>query len=196
MENPEVTPDAGAAQPEGTQDAAPEVSFTKEQFDGVVKQRQAEKEKRRELAAKVAEYEAREKESADAKLREQGEFQKLLEAEQAKSLELAQQIQGMQHEQRSALALDAVATKIEGADRSIVHALMLLQEKQGVDIAPEEVTTDFVDTMVGRLKSTAPQLFAPKGIGGTPGVPGTDTTDSSEKARVKRLMKKYSPGAQ
>ncbi|MGH1451196.1 MAG: OmpH family outer membrane protein [Pseudomonadaceae bacterium] len=194
MDNPEVTPDAGAAEPEGTPSAAPEVSFTKEQFQGVVDQRQAEKAKRRELAAKVAEYEAKAKETADAKMREQGEFQKLLEAEKAEKSKLEQQLHSMQTEQRSALAVDAVTNKIERADRSIVHALMLLQEKQGVDIAPEEVSTDFVDAMVGRIKSVAPQLFQPQGIGGTPGVPGTNTRADGDDARIDRLAKKYSAG--
>lgn len=192
MEN-EVTPDAGAAEPEGTQDAAPDV-VSKAEFQKVVEQRQAEKAKRRDLTAKLAEYEAREKEAEDAKLREQGEFQKLLEAEKGKSAGLEQQIANMLREQRSALAIDAVISKIEGADRNMVHGLMLLQEKQGVDIAPEEVSTDFVDAMVGRLKEASPSLFQPKGIGGTPGVPGSEHKLTGDKARVKRLAKKYSTG--
>ncbi len=193
MEDQEVTTDAGAAQPEGTKDAASDV-VPRSEFNNVVAQRQTEKQKRRELTAQLDEYKAREKEAEDAKLREQGEFQKLLEAEQSKSSSLEQKIASMLREQRSTMAVDAVSSQLEGVDRSMVHALMLLQEKQGVDIAPEEVSTDFVDTMVGHIKKAAPQLFQPKGIGGTPGVPGTEDKATGDKARVKRLAQKYSKG--
>ncbi len=195
MENSEVTPDAGAAQPEGTQDAAPDV-VARAEFNKVIGQRQDLKAKLRDATAKLSEFEASQKEAADAKLREQGEFQKLLEAEKKKSADLESAIAGMVKEQRSTLAIDAVTAKLDGVDRSMVHALMLLQEKQGVDIAPEDVSTDFVDAMVGRLKQSAPSLFQPKGIGGTPGVPGAETPEVGDKARVKRLAKKYSPGRQ
>ncbi len=184
----------GAVEPvvdnRGSDDVVP-----KSALEEAIAGRQKAKAKARDALAELAEYKAREAEAREAKLREQGEFEKLLEKERAEKEQIQAQMTSMVREHRTGMALDAVSTKVEGVDRSVLHAMMLLAEKQGVDIAPEEVSTDFVDTVVGHIKQMAPALFAAKPVGGTPGQPGSNDNPKDDKTRYRMLGKKLSTAA-
>ncbi len=178
---------------EGNTPNAESSTVPKAELDRVLGLLNEERKKASEATAKVSAFEAEQKAAEDQRLAEQGEFEKLLEAEKGKTAELEGKLAKMQYDQRAAAAVDAVVGKLEGANRVMVQALMAHQGTKGIDIAPEAATPDFVDTMLGHLKQDAPELFAPRGIGGSPGMPGIGGERiSPAKKKARDLAAKYS----
>ena len=191
----EANADAGAGeQPGGETPEAPK-TVSHEAFTGVVEQRQKLKSTVRDQAAKLAEYEAREKEAQEAALRSQGENEKIIaardEALQATAAELQQLKWGIKFKDTVA----AVSAKT-GLDHVLTEALLLREQQvSGTEVALDELTDDSVLGLAKALKSSAPHMFATKGVGGSPSIPGLNVGNKAEgemdsaKARVRALAK-------
>lgn len=194
----EANADAGAGeQPEAAPNEAPKV-VAYDEFTKVVGQRQDLKGKLRDQAAQLAEYQAREKEAADDKLREQGEYQKLLEQERAEKLDFKQKYEQRLYNEKFNSTVAAVSAKT-GLDRVMTEAL-LLREKQvsGTEVALDELSDDSVTELAKALKLSAPSMFTTKGVGGSPTTPGLNMENKAEgegdvkKARVRALARELS----
>ncbi len=167
-----------------------------------IDKRQAAKSEAAELRARLAEFEASQKEAEEAQIRAQGENEKII-AERDKALAAALgELEQMKWQGRFSNTVAAVSAKT-GLDPVLTEAL-LLRERQvsGADVALGELTDDGVTDLAKALKLSAPQLFQTKGVGGSPGVPGLngankdageDSTNPAE-AKVRALAKSLSTG--
>lgn len=197
----------GGADNDGAGDLVPRAELTQ-----VIDQRQKFKGKLREveasnakMAAKLAEYEAKDREREEEEMRKRGEFEKLLKAEQESKAELASQLEQVLWDQKFSATVAAVSTKL-GGDPAVVEGLLLRHQRvSGTDVALGEIDDESVTGLAKALKSAAPSMFSPNGKGGSPSTPGLnmgnkktgeDETLDSEKARVIALAKShsYNPG--
>jgi hypothetical protein len=153
---------------------------SKSEFSKVVGQRQELKSKFRDALAKLEEYEAREKEREDTEKRRQGQFEELLQAEQAEKAEISKELERLKWGQRFNETVKAVAGKA-GLDIAVTEGLLLREQQvSGADVAPEEVSDDVVAGLIKQIKSAAPALFEPRGVGGSPGAPGLNMANKKE----------------
>lgn len=175
----------------------------------VIDQRQKTKGKLREveasaaqMAAKLAEYEAKDREREEEEMRKRGEFEKLLNAERDSKAQLEKQLQQVVWDQKFAATVAAVSAKA-GIDPAVAEGLLLRHQRvSGTDVALEEIDDESVTGLAKALKGAAPGLFATVGKGGSPSTPGLNMANKrageeesildSEKARVINLAKQYS----
>jgi len=158
------------------------------------------KAKAREYEAKLAEYEARDREREDEELRKRGEFEKLLESERKEKAEILAKMAARDRKDRFARTAQAVSAKA-GISLAIAEALLLREEAiGGADVAPEEISDDYVVDLAKRLRAAAPDLFQTESKGGSPGIPGLNMGNKkpgesnldSGKARAQRIAKALS----
>lgn len=139
-------------------------------------------DKRDKQAQRLAEFEKREREAAEALAREKNDFAKLekmlRDDHDATSKELEQlrgQIAEAEKAKRASAFIDAImaAGGLQAEAKALVHGLLLLEERNGEDIAPTENVESRAKAMLKKLRQTGAPLFQPKSVGpsGTPGVP-------------------------
>lgn len=178
----------------------------KSAFEQAIADRQKAKERARAAEAKVAEYEAAQKEARQAALREAENFAELekelraeLEQKDAAVAEKEQTIAQVHKQYRQEHMLTALTEKT-GQPRYVVGGLLAMAEREGLDVAPENVDDKTVDSLVRHFKKNAPELFKVESRGGSPGIPGDNPQTgpngepvfASESDRVKHLAKMYS----
>ena|SRR5688572_4860659 len=159
---------------------------------------------RQKLKARVAELEAKEKERADedrkreeAKAREAQDWAKLEKAYQAQLKERDDQLAAVAAEKAAiarkkragdfASAVTAQAGLPAEALASVRAHLLLLQEEEGMDIAPEEGADVLSKEAVKKLRKSAPSLFQPTSLGPN-GRPGVAQGADSESEELKRAI--------
>lgn len=184
-----------------------DVMVPKSELTSVIGQRQAEKSKRRdaehalaEAQARLAEFEARDKEREEEEMRKRGEFEKLLEQERASKAEVSAQLEKVLWDQRFQNTVSAVSAKA-GIDPALVEGQLLrMQHVSGADVALEQIDDEKVTGLAKALRGAAPSLFETKGKGGSPSTPGLnmankkagEETMDAEKARIVALAQQFS----
>lgn len=163
--------------PEPAEGGTDEGTVPKSELQKAIAKRQALKAQNAELTAKLAEYEAKEREAEQKRLRDAedwGELEKQLSAERDAA---RTELESFRSKIRRSALLDAVA-KATGkeAARADLEILMLGVEARGthkdLDWAPEDLNEKAIDRVVRTLKKEVPAFFATQARGGTPGAIG------------------------
>lgn len=192
----EPTADADVSKPRPTVDSDPVVP--KSEFERVISQRQELKQKTRELEARLSEYEAAEKATKQAKLREAEQFAELekdlradLQAKEAAIAQAEAAVQAVHKQYRREAMLGALADKT-GQGRYVLAGLLANAEGEGLEVAPEQVDDKAVETLLRHFKKQAPELFKVESRGGSSGTPVTTTqTRSPEGLELSPEGRKY-----
>jgi hypothetical protein len=194
---------------EGEADADPDSDNQwKREAMAARKQRDAEKAKRRDMQAKIDTFEAKEREAENEKARAAQDWEKLeksIRSEAQKQIDtLAAQVKDYEVKEQKAIKDKRQSTFVEMVmaqaglptdAKALVEGLLLREEREGADVAPEEGAEALAKAMAKKLRTSAPQLFTTTSLGpkGSPGVaPGAAPEITDRKAHVQELAKKSS----
>lgn len=158
----------------GTDEGA---TVPKSELQKAIAKRQQLKQQLSETTAKLAEYEAKEKEAEKSRLKaaeDWGELEKQLSAERDAA---RAELDSFRAKGRRTALLDAVARATgKEAARGDLEILMLGVEASGrhkdLDWAPEDLNEKTVEKFIRTLKKDIPGFFANQARGGTPGAVG------------------------
>lgn len=184
--------------PEPAEGGTDEGTVPKSELQKAIAKRQQLKAANAELTAKLAEYEAKDREAEQKRLRDAEDWGSLEKQLTAERDAIRAELEGERKAIRRKTAVDAVA-KATGreASRSELEFLMLGVEASGkykdLDWAPEELTDKVVDKIVRTMKKEAAGFFANQARGGTPGAVGQPVPMGERDDDYYRNMgKKYS----
>ncbi len=180
----------------GTDEGA---TVPKSELQKAIAKRQQLKQQLSETTAKLAEYEAKEKEAEKSRLKAAEDWDSLEKQLTAERDAIRSELEGERRAIRRKSALDAVA-KATGreAARSELEILMLGVEASGkykdLDWAPEELSDRAVDKIVRTMKKEAAGFFAKQAHGGTPGAVGQPVpVEDRDDQYYKDMGKRWSP---
>lgn len=160
----DATASTTTAAPSGSE----EPKFSEAELKEAFKKRDLAKAKAKELEAKLAEYEAREKQRSQASMT----LEQQLEAAQAELQALKAEETKRAYKTREERFLAKVVEHV-GQSSGVVRGLLLAaKEDHGFDIAPEDFGMSDVKRAASLLKEIDPSLFAPKSGGAPTPSPG------------------------
>lgn len=203
---------AEAEAPETTE-VAPEAEQSKhdKHLQKEIERRKQLKAKLKEYETRLAEYEQRDESLAEQREREAQEFDKLearykakLERETKAREALEAQISEATRLQRQGDLLEEISSRTGVGNKRHLRALLVeaARTDDGLDAAPESLDESTIEMTIKALSGLAPDLFSNQSaVGGAPGSPGVNKTnkrrgeepaDDSRIAAVQAAARYYS----
>jgi hypothetical protein len=136
-------------------------------FEEAKEGRANERKKRRELEKRLAEYERKEKEAAEARMREERQFEELLSQRDQELADIKKDLENKARRERENSLFDAVS-EFAGIGKSTASKLLRGMVADGDIEVPETLDKRTVEAVIRKLKDVAPDVFKPKNVGGTP----------------------------
>lgn len=161
-----------------------------------IAKRQAAKAKAEALEAELKKYKDAEKAAAEKAAREAQDWASLEKAYQAqlkerddKLAEIAKKEEAIARKERATKFAQSVAAQAGLPAESLASVrahLLLLQDEEGMDIAPNDGADVLAKEAVKKLRKSAPNLFPTKSMGpnGTPGVPQGSEPDADQRTKM------------
>lgn len=151
------------------------------------------------LRARVLEYEERDRKIEEDQARREKDFETLekklrdeLKGERDKVAEFEAREEGRKRQDRRDMVLDRVITEagVSGDLRGRVDALMMVIERDGLDVAPEDFDDKHVKALIKELRKRDSDTFKPAQKG--PGGSAASAEELTMKERVIRTAKMMS----